>query len=323
MQSIIGYHCSLERYTPAEHLTNIKLAVSSGFSGIMCSDHFYPWSRRQGASIASWPWLGSAMQTVDLPFGVVTSPTARCHPVVIAQYIATLASLYEGRLWVALGSGQFLNEHITNNYWPVKSERNARLIEAVHIIRSLLEGKTVSFEGKYFQVYETKLFTVPSVLPKLLVAALSKESASQLAECSDGIITAVKPVDDQKDFIAAYRSGGGRNKPMYLQAITSYHQDQKTAEYEAWYNWRHAVLGGELQSEIRTPSDFDSATGSITEKQVAEIIRISSDPAQHLEWLQEYIDCGFSRIFIQDVSNDQASTIKMYGDLFKRTEKLR
>jgi len=318
MKTQIGYHCSLERYTPAEHFANIKLAASNGFHGIMCSDHFYPWSVRQGASIASWPWLGAAMNTVDLPFGVVTSPTERCHPVVIAQYIATLASMYQDRLWIALGSGQLLNEHITNKHWPKKKERNERLKEAIHIIRELLHGKTVTFEGKYFQVYETKLFTVPSVQPKLIVAALSNESAHELAACSDGIITVVKPAQDQKEFIDAYRQGGGDQKPMYLQAITSYHEDLEKAEYEAWYNWRHAVLGGKLQSEIRTPSDFDSAAENITIEQVKEVIRISSDPREHIDWLREYSSCGFSKIFIQDVSDDQSSTIRMYGQLMDK-----
>lgn len=315
MKSIIGYHCSLERYTAVEHLNNIKIAEANGFKGISCSDHFYPWSKRQGASIASWPWLGSAMNTVNLPFGVVTSPTERCHPVVIAQYIATLASMYNGRLWVALGSGQLLNEHITNHHWPKKSERNQRLKEAIHIIRNLLEGKTLTYEGKYFQVYETKLYTLPSVQPKLIIAALSNESAYELAPFGDGIITVVKPKKDQEEFIYAYQQGGGNKESMYLQAITSYHEDQEKAEYEAWYNWRHAVLGGNLQSEIRTPEDFDSAVDSITIDQIKDVIRISSDPKDHLEWLQEYISCGFSQIYIQDVSNEQAGTIEMYGKL--------
>jgi len=318
MKTRIGYHCSLERYTPSEHLTNIKFASANGFDGIMCSDHFYPWSARQGASIASWPWLGSAMCTVDLPFGLVTSPTERCHPLLVAQYIATLASMYKDRLWIAFGSGQLLNEHITNQHWPVKKERNERLKEAIYIIRELLHGKTVSFEGKYFQVYETKLFTVPTIQPQLFVAALSNESAYELAGCSDGIITVVKPVEDQKEFIKAYQQGGGDQKPMYLQAITSYHEDQEKAEYEAWYNWRHAVLGEKLQSEIRTPSDFDSAVENITVEQVKKVIRISSDPNEHLEWLKEYSSCGFSRIYIQDVSHDQSSTIKMYGKLLDK-----
>jgi len=199
-----------------------------------------------------------------------------------------------------------------------KKERNERLKEAIHIIRELLHGKTVTFEGKYFQVYETKLFTVPSVQPKLIVAALSKESAHELAACSDGIITVVKPAQDQKEFIDAYQQGGGGQKPMYLQAITSYHEDQEKAEYQAWYNWRHAVLGAKMQSEIRTPSDFDSAAENITIEQVKDVIRISSDPHDHLEWLREYSSCGFSRIFIQDVSDDQGSTIRMYSQLLDR-----
>src|SRR5689334_15475488 len=137
----IGYHCSLERYTPQQHMRNIALAKTCGFKSIMCSDHFYPWSIRQNACINAWPWLGAAMQSVDLPFGVVTAPVQRYHPAIIAQQIATIATLFKGRLWVALGSGQFLNEHIVSSEWLPKNRRNARLKEAIHIINALLNAE--------------------------------------------------------------------------------------------------------------------------------------------------------------------------------------
>jgi alkanesulfonate monooxygenase SsuD/methylene tetrahydromethanopterin reductase-like flavin-dependent oxidoreductase (luciferase family) len=103
----------------------------------MCSDHFFPWADPQGESGFAWSWLGAAMQATSLPFGVVTVPGGwRYHPAIIAQAAATLAEMYPGRFWIAPGSGELLNEHITGERWPHKAERNARLREACDIIRA-------------------------------------------------------------------------------------------------------------------------------------------------------------------------------------------
>ena len=67
------------------------------------------------------------MQATSVPFGVVNAPGQRYHPAIVAQAIATLAEMYPGRLWVALGSGEASNEHVTGDRWPPKPARNARL----------------------------------------------------------------------------------------------------------------------------------------------------------------------------------------------------
>jgi coenzyme F420-dependent glucose-6-phosphate dehydrogenase len=37
--------------------------------------------------------------------------------------------MYPDRLWLALGSGEAINEAITGISWPDKQERNAHLLE--------------------------------------------------------------------------------------------------------------------------------------------------------------------------------------------------
>ncbi|MCZ7153623.1 hypothetical protein NK280_23815, partial [Salmonella enterica] len=51
-----------------------RAAQLAGFTALSSSDHFHPWSERQGESGHSWSWLGAAMATVDLPTGVVACP---------------------------------------------------------------------------------------------------------------------------------------------------------------------------------------------------------------------------------------------------------
>ena len=55
--------------------------------------------------------------------------------------MATLAEMYPGRFWAALGSGEAVNEHITGDRWPDKATRDARLLECVDVIRALLRRR--------------------------------------------------------------------------------------------------------------------------------------------------------------------------------------
>src|SRR3954465_12265409 len=122
--TVIGFHCSHEQISPAQLLKDVQQAEQAGFTAGMSSDHFSPWSERQGESGFAWSFLGAALEATDLPFGVVNAPGQRYPPAIVAQAAATLCELFPGRFWVALGTGEASNEHITGQRWPVKRERN-------------------------------------------------------------------------------------------------------------------------------------------------------------------------------------------------------
>ena len=112
--TLIGYHASHEQVHPVALLDAVRSAERCGFHAAMCSDHFAPWSQRQGHSGYAWAWLGAALATTSLPFGIVTAPGQRYHPAIAAQKIATLAAMFPQRFWAALGSGEAVNEHVTD-----------------------------------------------------------------------------------------------------------------------------------------------------------------------------------------------------------------
>src|SRR5215203_5508963 len=78
--AIIGYHASHEQFTPSSLLRYAVLAGQAGFKALNSSDHFHPWSERQGQSGFSFAWLGAALQATALPCGVVCAPGQRYHP---------------------------------------------------------------------------------------------------------------------------------------------------------------------------------------------------------------------------------------------------
>ncbi len=163
---MIGYQASHEQFKPSELLDYAAQAKQAGFSSIHCSDHFHPWSSRQGNSGFAFSWLGASLQRTNLPHGSVCAPGQRYHPAIVAQAIATLGEMFPDRFWIALGSGEALNERITGEKWPSKNDRNARLLECVEIMRRLLAGETVTHEGRV-TVEEARLYTIPKKSPPL------------------------------------------------------------------------------------------------------------------------------------------------------------
>jgi coenzyme F420-dependent glucose-6-phosphate dehydrogenase len=313
--TLIGYHASHEQFSPGELLLYVQLAEQAGFQTTMCSDHFYPWSERQGQSGYAWSWLGAAMQAAHtLPFGVVCAPGQRYHPAIIAQAAATLAEMFPDRFWLALGSGQLLNEHITGTRWLSKGERNARLKECVDIIRALWAGETVTHKGEYVTMIDAKLYTRPATPPKIIGAALTNETAEWVGGWADGIITTMKPRDQQQQFIERFYRGGGEGKPMYLQAQHSYAKDEQTALEGAYDQWRTNILSSSVSTDLPTPAHFDALADLVTRDEVRAKLRISADLNEHIDWIHEYIELGFSSIYIHNLNRDQRPFIEAYGD---------
>ncbi len=52
--TVIGFHCSHEQINPAQLLRDVQQAEQAGFTAGMSSDHFSPWSTRQGESGFAW-----------------------------------------------------------------------------------------------------------------------------------------------------------------------------------------------------------------------------------------------------------------------------
>ena len=259
--AVIGYHASHEQFAPAELLSYVEQAQAVGFDCAMCSDHFHPWSERQGHSGFAWSWLGAALQATTMSLGVVNSPSFRYHPAVIAQAAATLAQMYPGRFWLAVGSGEAINEAMTGQPWPDKARRNARLAEAVAIIRALWAGEEVWHRGTLV-TQGARLFTLPAAPVPMYAAALSVETAKWAGSWADGLITISASHDQQQRIIDAFREGG-EGKPLLLQVKLSFAPDHAQAVHGAHQQWRTNVLPGRLGQELATVADFDAAASLV------------------------------------------------------------
>lgn len=310
---VFAYHASHEQFKPSTLLEYVKAAQQAGFTAALSSDHFYPWSDRQGESGFAWSWLGAAMQATSLSFGVVCAPGQRYHPAIIAQAAATLAEMFPNRFWVALGSGQAMNEHITGEHWPIKAERNARLKECVDIIRALWAGETVTHYGRV-KVEEAKLYTRPETPPRIIGAAITPETAEWVGGWADGLITISAPYEKLRKVVEAFRRGGGEGKPMYLKVQLSYARDEAEARAGAYDQWRNNIFDSVMLTQLRTPAQFDAAGEFVKPEDLDDAVRISADPQRHIEWLHKDVELGFSEIILHNVNRQQQQFIEVFGE---------
>ena len=308
----VGFHCPHEQFPPGELLRYAKLAERAGFQAGMCSDHFHPWLPDQGQSGFAWSWLGAALEGTKLPFGTVCAPGDRYHPAVIAQAAATLAQMYPGRFWLAVGSGEALNERVTGNPWPKKPERNARLKECVDVMRALWAGEAVTHSG-LVRVKEARLFTRPERPPLLVAAALSEETARWAGGWADGLITVAGKPDALKRMVAAFREGGGDGKPLFLQVALSYAGSEAEAEAAAYREWRQAGLESSQLADLETPEGFRRACEAVTPAEVREKLLVSSDLGRHAYWLAKDIELGFSSIYLHSLGRNQEEFIEAFA----------
>ena len=310
--TVIGFHASHEQVHPAELLRVVAAAEDAGFAAAMSSDHFSPWSVRQGHSGFAWSWLGAALARTSLRFGVVNAPGQRYHPAIVAQAAATLSAMFPDRFWVALGTGEASNEHITGDGWPRKEVRMRRLRECVDIIRALLAGEEVSHDG-LVTVDRARIWTLPDRPPMLIGAAVSVQTAADVAEWADGLITVAQPHGHLRKMIDAYRGAGGEGR-LYLQVHLSYDPDEDAALRIAHEQWRSNVFPPPVCWDLETAELFDAVSAHVPPAAMREHVLVSSDLGRHADWLHDLAELGFDEIYLHHVGREQGEFIDAFGE---------
>ena len=195
----IGYKASAEQFGPNELLDFSCTAEDVGFDSVFISDHFQPWKHTNGHAPSSIAWLGAlGARTKRVLIGTsVMTPTFRYHPSVVAQAFATLGVMFPGRVVLGLGSGESLNDvPAIGIKWPGFKERQARLREAIELMRRLWTEERVTFEGQYYKTEKATIYDRPGPrrfrsitawpLTGPTVAKMAGEIAEEQRICTSG-----------------------------------------------------------------------------------------------------------------------------------------
>jgi G6PDH family F420-dependent oxidoreductase len=305
----IGYALSSEEHGPNALVGFAKRAEETGFDFLMISDHFHPWTDKQGHSPFVWSVLGAiARETDRIPIGTgVTCPIIRTHPAIVAHAAATVGAMMPGRFWLGLGTGENLNEHVLGDRWPAADERLTMLSEAIDVIRALFSGEETTYRGSYFRVEDARVYDVDGSAPPIYVAAKG-EKAVELAARNDGVIS-TKP---DPDLIDDFERRGGEGKPKIGMLHVCYDASEEQARKIAREWWPNSALPGELGVELALPRHFEQASELLSEDDVCKQLTCGPDPEAHRSTFREYIDAGYDHVYVHQIGPDQDGFFSFY-----------
>lgn len=310
MQVEIGYTLSSEERQPSELVRLARMAEDIGFTYALMSDHFHPWTDRQGSAPFVWAVLGGiAASTRRLRVGTgVTCPIMRMHPAIVAQASATVACLMPGRFFLGVGSGESLNEHVTGQGWPPPDMRQDMLEEAVGILRELHQGGERSHYGKFFQVHDARVYNLPEAAIPIYVAAGGQQAAKMAARIGDGLICSAPSGES----VAAFDAGGGAGKPRYGQLTVCWAKTEEQAVHTALEYWPISGLSGQFKNELPRPAYLEQASKLVTEEVIKKEIVCSPDPQRHLDEIGKFVKAGFDHVYVHQVGPDQEGFMRFY-----------
>jgi coenzyme F420-dependent glucose-6-phosphate dehydrogenase len=308
--SQIGFMLSSEEHPASDLVEFAARAEEAGFDYAVISDHYHPWTNTQGQSPFVWSVLGGISQRTErIRIGTaVTCPTMRYHPAVVAQAAATVATMMPRRFMLGVGTGENLNEHVVGEPWPSYIDRAAMLDEAVEIIRSLWSGRTVDFDGVHFTVRNARVYSLPTELPPIIVAAGGVKAADLAGRIGDGLMNFTA----DRDVVDAFDAGGGGGKPRYMQLNVCWAQSVEEAKKTARHTVPTVALPGELGNLLPTPAHYEQAVTLVTEEHVAEAVVCGPDVDAHVEAVEKAVAAGYDHIHIDQVGPDQEGFFRFY-----------
>jgi G6PDH family F420-dependent oxidoreductase len=306
----IGYALSSEEHSPSDLVRFARRAEQAGFTFALISDHYHPWTAKQGQSPFVWGVIGGIASTTErLRLGTgVTCPIIRMHPAIVAHAAATAAAMMPGRFFLGVGAGENLNEHVVGRKWPPADVRYQKLEEAVEVIRLLWEGGMKTYRGRHFVVENAQLFTLPKQAPDIYVAAGGEKAAALAARIGDGLITA----GDEEKVIRKFNAVGGKSKPKYSQITVCWAKTEKEARKTAFEIWPIAGMAWPLLTELALPSYFGEVADTLTEDKVAESIVCGPDPDKHIDAIEKCVSSGSDHVYVHQVGRNQEGFLSFY-----------
>jgi alkanesulfonate monooxygenase SsuD/methylene tetrahydromethanopterin reductase-like flavin-dependent oxidoreductase (luciferase family) len=163
-------------------------------------------------------------------------------------------------------------------------------------------------------VADARIWSRPEQPTRLVGAATSEATAEWLGGWADGLLTVGTRPAALRRTIEAFRRGGGEGKPVYLKVDLSWAASEEEALRQAYEQWRFNLLGGDVNWELRTPQQFETAARFVRPEDMREAVMISADPARQAEWLAECADFGFESIDLHQVGTDQHGFIDTFGE---------
>ena len=320
----LGYKASAEQFGPRELLEFSCLAEELGYDSVFVSDHFQPWRHTGGHAPFSFAWMGAlGARTRRITIGAsVVTPTFRYHPAIVAQAIGTLGTLFPGRIVLGVGTGESLNEvPATGLKWPGFKERQARLREAVVLMRRLASEERVTFEGRYYRTEKATIYDRPDRPVPIWIAASGPTAAAMAGELADGFIcTSGKGAALYRDTLlpklaeglaASGRPDGAIEK--MIEVKVSFDTDLERAKEDTRY-WAALALTPEEKVRVEDPVEMERLADALPIERAMSRWIVSADPETQLAQIRPYVALGFRHLVFHAPGPDQARFLRLYAE---------
>jgi probable F420-dependent oxidoreductase len=259
----------------------------------------------------------------------VTNPATR-EPSVTASALAVLNELSDGRMDLGIGRGDSARRVLGKPPTTI-----ATLEEAIRVIRDLVEGRTVTYEGTELQLPWTGNWKLP-----IWVAGYGPMALAMTGRVADGVILQLADPDLVRWFVsqvreaeaAAGRAAGsvrvqaaapahvgapdlGRERTRWFPALVSNHVVDLVNKYPP------DQLPSALTGYVRDRTGYDyhhhaevgSSNAAFVGDEVTDRFCVLGEPAEHVAKLQELADAGVDQFNVYLMNGDEEDQLDRYG----------
>ena len=210
--SVNDHHPGLPRTVPelyAQVMRQCELAESLGYDTFFCAEHHF---HEYGVVPDPAVMLSAlAQRTSRIRLGSAVSSLTFHDPRRIAESYAMVDMMSRGRLVLGVGSGYLAHEFVGFDREP--KEKRERFNENLALVRRLMAGETLAYEGRYSRSEKALLNVLPHEgrVPPVYVAVLARDAAYHVGRQKDRVFTvpyaSCKDFDDIGRMLAEYRKG--------------------------------------------------------------------------------------------------------------------
>ena len=164
-------------------------AEATGWDGIWLADHFLPDEDKLIPVHESWITMAALARDVPrVRLGTLVAGNTYRHPAVLANMVATLDNLADGRVVLGLGAGWQQNEHEAYGIeYGTAGSRLDMLEESCQVLKGLFHNDHFDFDGKYYQLRNAPLEPKPkqAKIPLMIGGGGEKRTLKITAQYAD------------------------------------------------------------------------------------------------------------------------------------------
>ena len=202
----------------AERHATLANIADSGIDHLCVGDHV---SFHVGAGADGLIDAAALLTHAELPCYVALYLLPLRHPVPVARQLASLAQLAPGRLTLGVGLGGE-DPHELEICGVDPRTRGRRMDESLEILRSLSEGKPVSFDGEFFALHDAQILPAPSPPIPITVGGRSDAAVRRAGRFGDGwlgIWVSPRRFNEVVEQVGEHAEHAGRNPTSFEHAI--------------------------------------------------------------------------------------------------------